>query len=180
MAVTIPKEKLEAVLNDCQGWLSRSRIDNKTVQAIVGRLIYISGCVTSGRKFTTRILGTLRAMGENTWTTITEEFRADLLWFASYAEKSNGLYLIDPPRSQFDIKCDTSLPKGNIEMFIQDITEVLHQIPKLHEFKLYVTGDWNIPYNDTNSPGYKMIVNFCSKFGLSQEIGQPTRCTKNT
>lgn len=48
-------------------------------------------------------------MGDRMWTTITDEFRADLRWFAAYAHMANGLYLIDPWRQQFDIECDASL-----------------------------------------------------------------------
>lgn len=109
MSVSIPPSKLSDILKDCKDWLARSKVDKKTVQAIVGRLIYLSNCVIPGRKFISRILGTLRGMGERNWTTLTKPFKADLLWFASYAEKANGLYLLTPTRPQFDIECDASL-----------------------------------------------------------------------
>lgn len=109
MSIAIPKRKLQEVLQDCKAWLNKSRADKKMIQAIAGSLVYISNCVRHGRKFTARILGTLRAMEDKRWTTLTKEFKADLRWFAAYAEKANGLYLMDPPRPQFNIECDASL-----------------------------------------------------------------------
>lgn len=48
------------------------------IQAIAGKLIFISNCVQSGRKFLARILATLRNMGEKKWTTLSDPFRADI------------------------------------------------------------------------------------------------------
>lgn len=109
MTITIPPKKLEEVLQDCRAWLNKSRADKRMIQAIAGCLIYISNCILPGRKFTSRILGTLRAMGDRSWTTLTPEFKADLRWFAVYAEKANGLSLLTPRRPTFDIECDASL-----------------------------------------------------------------------
>lgn len=109
MSIKIPHQKLQAILQDCKAWLNKTRANKKTIQEIVGRLLYISNCVLPGRKFTSRILGTLRAMEDKQWTTLTPEFKADLRWFAAYAEASNGLYLISPSRPQFNIECDASL-----------------------------------------------------------------------
>lgn len=109
MSISISAAKLCDTLNDCKGWLNKSRVDKRTVQAIVGRLVYISNCIRPGRKFTSRILATLRAMGDRQWTTLSDEFKADLLWFTSYAERANGIFLINPCRPQFDIECDASL-----------------------------------------------------------------------
>lgn len=109
MSITIPQQKLHDVVQDCKSWLNKSRVNKKTVQAIVGRLVYISNCVLPGRKFTSRIIGTLRAMEDRQWTTISKEFKADLRWFAAYAETANGRYLISPSRQPFHIECDASL-----------------------------------------------------------------------
>lgn len=109
MSITIPESKLQDVLEDCRAWLNKSRVNKKTVQAIVGWLVYISNCVLPGWKFTSRILGALRAMGDRQWTTLTPDFKADLRWFVAYAEASNGHFLINPNRPTFDIECDASL-----------------------------------------------------------------------
>lgn len=70
-------------------------------------------------------------------------------------------------------------PKCNIDNFFNDIAEVLQAIPKLNEYEVFITGDWNILYNNENSLGYKKIESFCTEFGLNQTIQNPTRCTMN-
>lgn len=109
MTITIPTTKLKEVLQDCKAWLNKTRANKQTIQAIVGRLVYISNCVIPGRKFIARILGTLRAMGDRHWTTLTQDFKADLRWFATYAERANGFSLVNPQRQIFNIECDASL-----------------------------------------------------------------------
>lgn len=109
MSITIPPKKLNEVLQDCRNWLDKTRANKQTIQSMVGRLVYVSNCVLPGRKFISRILGTLRAMGDREWTTLTKEFKADLRWFIGYAEKANGLCLINPFRPVFNIECDASL-----------------------------------------------------------------------
>lgn len=112
MSVAIPKHKLDQLVAECKEWMGKKHADRRTIQAIAGRLIYVSNCITPGRKFTTRILAALRALRERKWTTISEEFKADLQWFASYAELSNGIALISPDRDNIDIECDSSLQGG--------------------------------------------------------------------
>lgn len=112
MTVSIPKDKLDTVLNECQEWLKRHRANKTTIQAIAGRLIYIASCIPQARKFTARVLATLRAMGQRTWTTINQEFKADILWFTEYARSANGIHLLTQHRPTFEIECDSSLFAG--------------------------------------------------------------------
>lgn len=140
MSITIPQKKLQEVLQDCRAWLNKSRVNKKTVQAIVGRLVYISNCVLPGRKFISRIIGTLRGMGDNQWTTLTKDFKADLRWFAAYAESANGKFLINPSRPQFDIECDASLlgAGGNSDsQYYQWVfaTDHLKTFPAIHHLE---------------------------------------------
>lgn len=79
------------------------------IQSLAGKLVFISNCITPGRKFTARILATLRGLKERQWTTIDSEFKADLQWFASYAEDANGIYMFPPHLPQINIECDSSL-----------------------------------------------------------------------
>lgn len=109
MTITIPQKKLDEVLKDCNAWLNKTRANKRTIQAIVGRLVYISNAVLPGRKFIARILGTLRAMGEDAWVTLNKGFKADLQWFAAYAKQANGRCLVNPVRPVFNIECDASL-----------------------------------------------------------------------
>lgn len=48
-------------------------------------------------------------------------------------------------------------PSGKIEIFVDDIHDILDNIPQIDEFELYICGDFNIPYNLVTSSGYKKI-----------------------
>lgn len=112
MTVSIPKDKLDTVLTECEGWLTKTRVNKSTIQAIAGRLIYIASCIPQARKFTARVLATLRAMGQRTWSTINQEFKADIRWFNEYARTANGMHLLTPHRVCYEIECDSSLLAG--------------------------------------------------------------------
>lgn len=112
MSVTIPTEKLQDVIEECGNWLHRDRASKRMIQAIIGKLIFISNCVYPGRKFLARILRTLSYMRDNTWTTISNEFKADIKWFHRYATMANGVFLCPLARPTLEIECDSSLQAG--------------------------------------------------------------------
>lgn len=112
MKISIPQEKLDQLLSDCTAWLSKSRANKAMVQSIAGRLIYVGNCILPARKFTVRILSTLRAMPESGWTTLSKGFKSDIAWFLEYAKMANGVYLFSPDRPVIEIICDSSLYGG--------------------------------------------------------------------
>lgn len=109
MSVTIPSSKLQETLNECKLWLTRRHATKKMIQQLVGKLIFLCNCLNQGRKFMARILATLRYMKDRNWTTIDDQFRADVEWFCTYAEQGNGIFLCKPTKKQLHIKCDSSL-----------------------------------------------------------------------
>lgn len=108
MTISIPDLKLEEVVKECSKWLAKKRANRKMIQSILGKLIYISACVNQGRKFVSRILQTLPAMGSRNWTWIDNEFRRDIEWFQKYAAVSNGVHLYSIARPSIVIECDSS------------------------------------------------------------------------
>lgn len=109
MTVTIPTIKMDEFVKECSTWLNKRKASKKAIQSLVGKMLFISNCVTQGRRFMSRVLGALRAMGDREWTTLSEQFRLDVKWFVSFAKVSNGVALISPTRSQAEIECDSSL-----------------------------------------------------------------------
>lgn len=112
MTISVPAQKLEEVLQECNLWESRSRVNKVMIQSLVGKLTHLSNCIQHGRKFLTRILSTLRAMHERTWTTIDTEFKKDVRWFQVYARSGNGINLYAPLLPSTWIECDSSLYGG--------------------------------------------------------------------
>lgn len=109
MSVAIPREKLQAVIDECQTWLTRKRANKPMIQSLVGKLLHVSSCIPQGKKFTSRILDTLRAMGPRHWTSIDSEFLKDVQWFLSYALEANGVSVYSLLQPSAIIECDSSL-----------------------------------------------------------------------
>lgn len=114
MYISIPAEKLHQVLQECRQWINRSRASRTMIQSIIGKLVHLANCVRHARKFTTRILATLRSMndGNKSWITLNKDFKADISWFIAYAESANGISLISPVKEYIFIECDSSLEGG--------------------------------------------------------------------
>lgn len=109
MTVTIPPQKMKEVLQECQAWLNRNHATKKMIQQIAGKLMFLCNCVHQGRKFIVRILAPLRDMKDRQWTTLTQQFKADISWFCTYATQANRIVLCAPTIQQFHLECDSSL-----------------------------------------------------------------------
>ena len=112
MTVTIPAEKLAEVVSECEQWLDKKQATKRQVQSLTGKLVHISKCIPPGRKFISRILTALRATPDGHYININRDFRSDVRWFLEYAMSSNGVALIDPPREEILLECDSCLEGG--------------------------------------------------------------------
>lgn len=82
------------------------------IQALARKLIYISHCIQSARKFIARILTSLRSMGNADWITLGRPFKGDVRWFLHFAQFSNGVFLYTHKKHMYQIECDSSLYGG--------------------------------------------------------------------
>lgn len=82
------------------------------IQSIAGKLLYISSCIVSAKKFTARILATLRSLSDRAWMNIGLGFKADLQWFLHFARTANSVLYYSPCRPEVSIECDSSLFGG--------------------------------------------------------------------
>lgn len=112
MTLSIPTKKLEEVLLECQKWTSRTRANKKALQSLIGKLAHISSCITHGKKFTIRLLATLRSLNHRLWTTLTPEAKLDIQWFLNYARIGNGISLLTYEMETQEIECDACLLGG--------------------------------------------------------------------
>lgn len=114
MTVSIPREKMLQFLAECCLWSAKRKASKSMIQSIIGKMIHVSNCVLHARKFTSRILATLRYMtsANQQWTTLDEDFKADVTWFLQYAQLGNGVSLLTPRTTCFYIECDSFLTGG--------------------------------------------------------------------
>ncbi len=113
MTVFIPKDKLEAVLQECKLWKRKATTTRVELQRLIGRLQHVAKCVQNARRFMTRILAQLRATPYSGRHEVSSDLRLDVLWFELYATRANGLVLLsNSPEPTWWIECDSSLEGG--------------------------------------------------------------------
>lgn len=78
----------------------------------MGKLIHLTNGISHGRKFTARLLASLRSMKDRTWTTISRQAALDIRWFLQFAKISNGVSIFSPPDEGWTIECDACLSGG--------------------------------------------------------------------
>ena len=108
MTVSVPAAKLAEVLAECSQWLEVSTATKKQVQSLAGKLVHVAKCIPHARRFISRILEALRSAQDGATLKVTPSFKADVKWFTLYAQRSNGVHLLDPDRALFHIFCDSS------------------------------------------------------------------------
>ena len=78
MTVTIPKDKLDQVLQECQEWMVKRTATRKEIQRLAGKLHHIARCIIPARRFMSRIFDTLRDTPRSCRHNITDEFCSDV------------------------------------------------------------------------------------------------------
>lgn len=109
MQVSIPPGKIMELKDECESWIHRRKANKKMLQSLIGKILHVAGCIKHARKFTARLLSTLRSMGHRQWTTISEDCKADIHWFLQYASTANGVSLYAPTLNLLTIECDACL-----------------------------------------------------------------------
>ena len=113
MSISIPEPKLEQVLIEAKTWLERPRASKQALQKLIGKLVHVSSCIPPGRRFISRILRALSRAHYSEIVVVDNELKRDVQWFCSYAQRSNGIFLIpDAPEIIWQIECDSCLSGG--------------------------------------------------------------------
>lgn len=99
-------------LAECERWLNRDKSNKKMVQSLVGKLMFVTNCIKPARRFLACILATFRSLNDGAWTTLSHDFKLDLLWFVRFARAANGVFYYTPHRKVLEIQCDSSLVGG--------------------------------------------------------------------
>lgn len=178
MSVAIPPDRLIQVQAECNLWLAKVRASRSMIQSLVGKLIHLANCVRHARKFTARILTTLRYMisKSKAWITLDEGFKADVKWFQAYAQSANGLSLISPVLQNIYIECDSSLHAGGGNsdgfFFVWTYTDQhkakYQQIHQLEAINLLVAYRTLSPWHNTAGRRVVMVTdNAASSFALT-------------
>lgn len=178
MTLSIPRNKMLQFLAECQLWSAKVKASKSMIQSIVGKMIHVANCVQHARRFTSRILDTLRYMSaaNQQWTTLDKDFKADVTWFLQYAQSGNGLSLLTPRTTCFYIECDSSLTGGggNTSIAYYSWTYSQHHVQKytaihqLEAINLLVAYRTLCPPTGTQGQCIVMVTdNISSAYALS-------------
>ena len=99
LEMSVPPEKLEEVREEVSLWEKKSTGTKKTLQQLLGKLMWVSRCVRFSRPFMGRLLGQLRAMHHlptNKKTPLSEDSKLDIRWWARFLRRFNGVQMRFP------------------------------------------------------------------------------------
>ena len=165
MSVTIPQQKLQDTLDDCETWLKKSSTTRRQLQRLAGRLQHIARCVMPARRFMSRIFQAVRDSPTHGSHPVLEPLRADVRWFVDYAASTNGLVLLKSlEREHWVIECDSSMAAGGAfsakeyygTMYPNEMRQKYTNIAHLEAINLVVAMRALAPPTPSD---YKLIIN---------------------
>ena len=93
----VPDKKLQERKSEISSWLRRTTINKKELQSLLGKLFWIAKVVKHARVFLGRMLEQLRSMAGmqyNKKSKLSDEARKDIVCWATFLEKCNGIHMI--------------------------------------------------------------------------------------
>ena len=122
MSVSLPQAKLDCLYELIHQFDNKKSASKVELQRLAGILAHCATVVRGGRTFSRRIINLVNSLkDQNDTTRLTAQFRADMLWWKSFASLFNGkAKILRPSCPSAYIYCDSS-SKG---------------------FGAYLEGDW--------------------------------------
>ena len=176
MKVTIPQQKLDDTLEECQRWMQKTTASRKELQRLVGRLQHIAKCVPPARRFMSRIFAALRDSPYHGRAPVPGELQSDIKWFLEYARQSNGKVLLKTAeKAPWIIECDSSMKAGGAfsknhyygKTYPTDMTSKYTNIAHLEAINLIAAmralapnnpHEYNITINTDNSASQQVLA----------------------
>ena len=136
--ISVPKEKLQKVIQNIEELYNRDTITVKEMQSIIGKIVHISKCIIPSRIFTSRILAAQRSHVQGI-IKITDQVRMDFEWFLRFAQQWNGCAKMNNRHYLRTIHTHCEMPfimaKDNEKFYI---CNVQHTGTKINEFQATV------------------------------------------
>ena len=90
--ISLPKDKLDQMLQELQLWLHhRRKVTKRELLSIIGKLAFAARAVPAGRLFLRRLISlSTKAKSLHHHITINKEARADIMWWHSFLPTWNG------------------------------------------------------------------------------------------
>jgi hypothetical protein len=92
MTMSLPQEKMLAMVELCEKWCQETVIQRRALRSVAGKLLHVTQVLPQLRLFLNRLLMVLRQDGDE--LRITADMHEDLLWLASNLPKFNYTAMI--------------------------------------------------------------------------------------
>ena len=114
LEMSIPPAKLSEVQEEVSLWQRKTKTTKKTLQQLLGKLMWVSKCVRFSRPFMGRLLGLLKSihhLPNNRKVPLTDACQLDLKWWGRFLRRFNGVELMvqDDPLHLYPLKTWWSL-----------------------------------------------------------------------
>lgn len=95
MSVSLPKDKMQRLLQEIEFFVDKSRASKRQVQRLCGILAHCAKVVKGGRTFSQRVINLLKGwpVGRKR-IRLSTEFKYDIFWWKCFAENFNGKNLM--------------------------------------------------------------------------------------
>ena len=87
-------DKLQRLIQATTEWASRKKCTRKELQSLIGTLQHAATVIRPGRSFCRRAINLLKGTKHQYYIHLNTQFRADMLWWKSFADCWNGSSLI--------------------------------------------------------------------------------------
>ena len=94
LSLTITPDRLAEVSNLLERWTEKEHSTRQELQALLGKLHFVTNCVRPGRVFVSRLLNFLRSIPENGKVKLTEEVKKDIRWWLKFMPTYNGVSMM--------------------------------------------------------------------------------------
>lgn len=95
MSVSLPKEKMDRLLNEIKFFVNKSRASKHQVQRLCGILAHCAKVVKGGRTFSQRVINVLKDWPSGRKRIrLSTEFKYDIFWWQEFASTFNGKNLM--------------------------------------------------------------------------------------
>ena len=148
LTLRVPDFRITELSQELHSWLHKSRFTKKQLQALLGKLSFVTACVKPGRIFMARLLNSLRRIHQSTqqYMAVTSEMRDDIHWWCEFLPLFNGVAAIKPSLWDFqDLRftTDACLDGGGATCFNECISfqfprHILQQSLHISALELWV------------------------------------------
>ena len=109
MSMAIDPAKVREAVGLCEQFLCADTVTHRGMQVFLGKIFHVTKCCTSARRFTSRLLDQLRALGPGRSAPISPLARADAAWLSAFLPTFNGVRLIKAQTADVVVQVDACL-----------------------------------------------------------------------